>query len=277
MSRNGITASSRPAPARAAPSAGASATWHPSSRRGPGRARDGSALARSPGRGVGLLRRHATALREMPDVALGTAIVYQALVERACEWLDEAARAVAAPARRRGWRALVSGSRPAGAGAAPPPRALPGVRRAGRAERAISTRSSGAGGPAARPRLRVLGRPVSPPPRAGARRGLRPARGRRELVALARTSSGARRRSRAVRRQARSPRSPGLHRPRGRRLAAGARARGRPDGAVRARDGARGAGVAARSRARGAAVSHDSDPRPPARADRDGPPAPAAR
>jgi hypothetical protein len=46
----------------------------------------------------------------MPDAALGTAIIYQALVERACRWLDEAARAVAVPGRRRGWRALVGGS-----------------------------------------------------------------------------------------------------------------------------------------------------------------------
>jgi hypothetical protein len=55
----------------------------------------------------------------MPEVALGTAIIYQVLVERACEWLDEAARAVAAPARRRGWRALVGGSRPVGSESRP--------------------------------------------------------------------------------------------------------------------------------------------------------------
>jgi hypothetical protein len=62
----------------------------------------------------GFCAAHATALREMPEVALGTAIIYQALVERACRWLDEAARAVAAPDRRRGWRALVGGSRATG-------------------------------------------------------------------------------------------------------------------------------------------------------------------
>ena len=62
---------------------------------------------------------HATALREMPEVALGTAIVYHALVERACRWLDDAARAVEAPARRRGWRTLVRGGK---GGRAPRPR-----------------------------------------------------------------------------------------------------------------------------------------------------------
>ena len=67
----------------------------------------------------GFCAAHATALREMPEVALGTAIIYQALVERACQWLDEAARAVATPARRRGWRALVGGSRPAGSESRP--------------------------------------------------------------------------------------------------------------------------------------------------------------
>jgi hypothetical protein len=45
---------------------------------------------------------------------VGTAIIYQTLVERACQWLDEAARAVTTPARRRGWRALMGGSREAG-------------------------------------------------------------------------------------------------------------------------------------------------------------------
>ena len=62
----------------------------------------------------GFCAAHATALRDMPEAALGTAIIYQSLVERACRWLDEAARAVAAPGRRRGWRALVSGARAAG-------------------------------------------------------------------------------------------------------------------------------------------------------------------
>jgi Family of unknown function (DUF6062) len=55
----------------------------------------------------GFCATHATALREMPEAALGTAIVYQGLVEQACRWLDEAARSVGTPAGRRGWRALV--------------------------------------------------------------------------------------------------------------------------------------------------------------------------
>ena len=59
----------------------------------------------------GFCAAHATALREMPEVALGTAIVYHALVERACRWLDDAARAAEAPVRRRGWRTLVPGGR----------------------------------------------------------------------------------------------------------------------------------------------------------------------
>jgi hypothetical protein len=59
----------------------------------------------------GFCAAHATALREMPEAALGTAIVYHALVERACRWLDEAASAVAAAPRRRGWRALVGDAR----------------------------------------------------------------------------------------------------------------------------------------------------------------------
>ena len=50
----------------------------------------------------------------MPEVALGTAIVYQALVERACRWLDDTAHAVESPDRRRGWRALVGRSRRSG-------------------------------------------------------------------------------------------------------------------------------------------------------------------
>jgi hypothetical protein len=52
----------------------------------------------------GFCAAHATALREMPEVALGTAIVYQALVERACRWLDDTARSV--DARPRRWRSL---------------------------------------------------------------------------------------------------------------------------------------------------------------------------
>lgn len=55
----------------------------------------------------GFCAAHATALRDMPEAALGTAIVYHALVERACRWLDEAALAMTTPPRRRGWRALV--------------------------------------------------------------------------------------------------------------------------------------------------------------------------
>jgi hypothetical protein len=43
----------------------------------------------------------------MPDVALGTAIVYQGLVERACGWLDGTARATTPRDGRVGWRALV--------------------------------------------------------------------------------------------------------------------------------------------------------------------------
>jgi hypothetical protein len=57
---------------------------------------------------------HATALSEMPDAALGTAIVYHALVEQASRWLDETARVAAKRARRRGWRALVGKPRAAG-------------------------------------------------------------------------------------------------------------------------------------------------------------------
>jgi uncharacterized protein DUF6062 len=67
----------------------------------------------------GFCAAHAAALREMPEVALGTAIIYQALVERAGRWLDELARAAAAPARRRGWRSLMGGSRGAGSGSRP--------------------------------------------------------------------------------------------------------------------------------------------------------------
>jgi hypothetical protein len=62
----------------------------------------------------GFCAAHATALSEMPDAALGTAIVYHALVEQACRWLDETARVAAKPARRRGWRALVGRPRAAG-------------------------------------------------------------------------------------------------------------------------------------------------------------------
>ena len=61
----------------------------------------------------GFCAAHATALSEMPDAALGTAIVYHALVEQASRWLDETARGATKPARRRGWRGLVGGSRAA--------------------------------------------------------------------------------------------------------------------------------------------------------------------
>jgi len=59
----------------------------------------------------GFCAAHATALCEVPEAALGTAIVYHDLVERACRWLDETAREVTKPTRRRGWRALVGTSR----------------------------------------------------------------------------------------------------------------------------------------------------------------------
>lgn len=55
----------------------------------------------------GFCATHAAVLRKMPEAALGTAIVYQGLVEQACRWLDEAARSVATSGGRRGWRALV--------------------------------------------------------------------------------------------------------------------------------------------------------------------------
>jgi Family of unknown function (DUF6062) len=55
----------------------------------------------------GFCAAHATALSEMPEAALGTAIVYHALVEQASRWLEESARTVSKPERRRGWRSLV--------------------------------------------------------------------------------------------------------------------------------------------------------------------------
>ena len=61
----------------------------------------------------GFCATHATALTEMPDAALGTAIVYHALVEQAARWLDETTSPGGKPARRRGWRALVGRSRSA--------------------------------------------------------------------------------------------------------------------------------------------------------------------
>jgi hypothetical protein len=57
----------------------------------------------------GFCAAHATALSEMPEAALGTAIVYHALVEQACRWLDETERVGPKLARRRRWRALVLG------------------------------------------------------------------------------------------------------------------------------------------------------------------------
>jgi len=68
----------------------------------------------------GFCAAHAAALGEMPEAALGTAIVYQGLVERACRWLDETARTVGTPEGRRGWRALVGRGRRTGS--APRPR-----------------------------------------------------------------------------------------------------------------------------------------------------------
>jgi hypothetical protein len=62
----------------------------------------------------GFCAAHAETLRDMPEVALGTAIVYQALVKRACRWLDETARALGPRDRRGGWRALVGRPRRAG-------------------------------------------------------------------------------------------------------------------------------------------------------------------
>jgi len=58
----------------------------------------------------GFCATHATALSGMPEAALGTAIVYHALVEQACRWLDESAVGGTKSARRGGWRALMGGS-----------------------------------------------------------------------------------------------------------------------------------------------------------------------
>jgi Family of unknown function (DUF6062) len=71
----------------------------------------------------GFCAAHAAALREIPDAALGTAIVYQGLVERACRWLDATAAAVETHDGRRSWRSLV-GHRRRGwrLGSAPRPR-----------------------------------------------------------------------------------------------------------------------------------------------------------
>jgi uncharacterized protein DUF6062 len=64
----------------------------------------------------GFCAAHATALSEMPDAALGTAIVYHALVEQASRWLDETARTATKTARRRGWRSLVARRHAGGGG-----------------------------------------------------------------------------------------------------------------------------------------------------------------
>ena len=64
----------------------------------------------------GFCAAHAAALSEMPDAALGTAIVYHALVEQASRWLDETTSAATTQAGRRGWRAVVGRSRPPGNG-----------------------------------------------------------------------------------------------------------------------------------------------------------------
>jgi hypothetical protein len=55
----------------------------------------------------GFCATHATALRDMPEAALGTAIVYHGLVEQALRWLDEAAPSARTRGGRRAWRALV--------------------------------------------------------------------------------------------------------------------------------------------------------------------------
>jgi hypothetical protein len=60
----------------------------------------------------GFCAAHAAALRKMPEAALGTAIVYHALVEEACRWLDAATRTAGARGRRGGWRALIGRGRP---------------------------------------------------------------------------------------------------------------------------------------------------------------------
>jgi hypothetical protein len=66
----------------------------------------------------GFCAAHAAALREVPDAALGVAIVYQGLVARAGAWLAGAAPAASGGAARRGWRALLGRGR----ASVPPPR-----------------------------------------------------------------------------------------------------------------------------------------------------------
>jgi hypothetical protein len=53
-------------------------------------------------------------LPAVPDPALGTAIIYQGLVEQACAWLAAAAPGEGAAGRPRGWRTLLGrrGGRP---------------------------------------------------------------------------------------------------------------------------------------------------------------------
>jgi hypothetical protein len=65
----------------------------------------------------GFCAAHAAALRDVPEAALGTAVVYQGLVERAGRWLDETARTIGAAHGRRGWRALVGRGRRTGSAA----------------------------------------------------------------------------------------------------------------------------------------------------------------
>jgi hypothetical protein len=59
----------------------------------------------------GFCATHAAALRRTPEAALGTAIVYQALVEQACRWLEATARAAGTPEGRGRWRTLVGRAR----------------------------------------------------------------------------------------------------------------------------------------------------------------------
>jgi hypothetical protein len=66
----------------------------------------------------GFCAAHAAALRETPEAALGTAIVYHGLVEQACRWLDETGHMARTAEARRGWQALVGRGRRTGS----PPR-----------------------------------------------------------------------------------------------------------------------------------------------------------
>jgi hypothetical protein len=60
----------------------------------------------------GFCAAHAAALRDVPDAALGVAIVYHGLVTRARAWLAGATPPARGPGARPGWRALL-GRRPA--------------------------------------------------------------------------------------------------------------------------------------------------------------------